>query len=380
MKHKLISFVLSLAVVLAFAELPISARAAGSPASLTNNEIETPDIAFNTVLDSTEFEENLFRNNLKEVVSEPVTPIANNPASLVKPFSDASPRANSQYDLGTEPAGNLTATIGQDQTHLFLFKITASKYLFSKMISTNNEYAYQIYRINDTGDLEIFCDYALAGGEINGMIPAGQYLFVVTSLGDSYGDSYTLFMNAATPCPSNAVSLGVLTMSDSYRHVTVQIGTSDGNMVLYCDGVRAFDQSEPSLLDWERVLDLSWSTGYNYNKHEIYDAVVSGISGVGTYTSDYVTSDNAVILYLDIGTGYMYNESKRNWNTGEHIFHFNDPAGNTTPRKLNADDIANYHCRLIFDLNTGRSIDFWSELNWYYAMKTETANFVAKGD
>lgn len=139
--------------------------------------------------------------------------------------------------------------------------------------------------------------------------------------------------------------------------------------------MEVFNENNPASLDWERVLDLSWSSGYNYNKHEIYNAKVSGISGIGTYVSDYVTSNNAVVLFLDVDTGYMYNESKRNWDTGESLFHFYDPFGNETPRLLDAYDIANYHCWLIFDLNSGKPIDFWSLLNWYYATGTEEASF-----
>lgn len=380
MKKRLISEFISLMMVIGCVTLPASAIATESPSTLTINNAEVLDVTFDTVTDSTILNEDQFQNNLKENYSEAILPIIDDKAAPAKTFNNTSLLTNAQLDLGTNPFGNLTATLSQDQVHILLFQLTESKILFSKMTSSNSAYAYQIYKVNNDGTLTPYSNAVLSGKQINGTIPSGQYAFVVANTGSSYGNSYNLFMNTATPNPSNASSISLVSLSSSYKHVTVQVITTSGNMVVYCDGVRVIDESSPNLLDWERVLDLSWSSGYNYNKHEIYNAVVSGISGVGTYTSDYVTSNNAVILYLDVGTGYMYNESKRNWDTGEHIFHFYDPARNTTPRTLNAYDIANYNCRLIFDLNTGRPIDFWSWLNWYYATGTEDANFTLNGD
>lgn len=379
MKKKFISGFLTFMMVFSCAIFPPSALAA-EPAPLTISNDETIDATFDTVTDTAVFNESQLQNNLKENSSEAILPITDEQTSSAVTFSDTSLLANAQLDLGTNPFGNLTATLSQDQVHILLFQLSESKVLFSKMTSNNSEYAYQIYKVNSDGTLTPYSNAVLAGEQITGTISSGQYAFVVANTGTSYGSSYTMYMNTVTPSPSNVASMSLVSLSSSYKHVTVQMITTSGDMVVYCDGVRVIDEGSPSMLDWERVLDLSWSSGYNYNKHEIYNAVVSGISSVGTYTSDYVTSNNAVILYLDVGTGYMYNESKRNWDTGEHIFHFYDPAGNTTPRTLNAYDIANYNCRLVFDLNTGRPIDFWSFLNWYYATGTEEANFTPNGD
>lgn len=375
MKKRLISIFLT-SIMLCVCVLPTAMAAEENSLSIygASDEISAQ---FNTVSDFLSDSEVKENKNLEGNTFVKLESLDNG-SEILTSFSNSnvpSTYANAQLDLGVEPNGNLTATLEQDQIHILLFQLTEDKVLFSKMTSNNSEYAFQIYSVGADGTLQAYSGAMLAGQELNGTIPAGQYAFVVANVGSTYGETYTLFMNTCTPVPSNAASINVLSISDSYQHVTVQVMDTAGKTILYCDGVEVFNENNPASLDWERVLDLSWSSGYNYNKHEIYNAKVSGISGIGTYVSDYVTSDNAVVLFLDVDTGYMYNESKRNWDTGESLFHFYDPFGNETPRLLDAYDIENYHCWLIFDLNSGKPIDFWSLLNWYYATGTEEASF-----
>lgn len=379
MKKRLFPFFLALIMIFGIISMPSTALAAPSPAPLSISSAETLNAQFNTISDSTIFDESQSQTNLKTDASTTLLPIAKNQTPVVASFGRAVPLANAVLDLGEHPCGNASVTLGQDQIHIFLFTLTEATFIFSKMTSSNALYSYSIYTVEDNV-LYSYSNSVLANGELNGSLPAGQYAFVVENRGGAYGDTYTLFMNTATPVPNDATSLTIISLSNSYLHVTVRFTTSAGKMIVYCDGARIFDETDSSLLDWERVYDLTWSSGYNYNKHAIYSAKISGVSPVGTYTSKYVSSENAVILYLDAGTGYMYNESRRNWNTGEHIFHFLDPFGVETPRTLTNYDIANYQCWLVFDLATGRPIDFWSWLNWYYATGAETASFSINAD
>lgn len=354
---------------------------ATSLSQITVEETNSIDCDFDTIQDGSvaTFSDDEVSNNLKTGDFESLDAVFSDSLKPMTASDQPSFYANAQLDLGVEPVGNLTATLSQDQIHILTFQLKENKTLFSKMESSNGKYAFQIYRFVDDTTLEPYSNAVMANNVLNGTIPSGRYAFVIANLGTSYGAQYTMYMNTSTPSPANAVSIKIIKLSDSYKHVTVQMIDSKGKIIVYCDGVEVYNENNPTKLDWERVLDLSWSGGYNYNKHEIYSAQIQGISGVGTYTSDYVKSNNAVILFLDVGTGYMYNESKRNSTTGERVFHFYDPFGNKTPRKLTADDIDKYHCWLVFDLSLGRPIDFWSSLNWYYATGSETARFNSNG-
>lgn len=380
MKRRLSPIIFALILMFGISSISPAALAAASLTPLSISSADAIDADFNTIADSEIFDEVQSQTNLTTKAKNTLLPITNGHTPLIASASETMPLANAQLDLGTHPFGNLTAALNQDQRHILLFNLTQKTVLFSKMTSANNEYAYQIFSVNSDGTLSPFSNAVLAGGEVNGTIPAGLYAFVVANTGETFGDTYTLFLNTATPCPADADSISLISLSNSYNHVTVQIITSTDKMIVYCDGVKVIDENDTKMLDWERVLDLNWGSGYNYNKHEIYNAKVRGVSQVGTYTSDFVTSKNAVILFLDAGTGFMYNESKRNWDTGEHIYHYTDPAGNTTPRTLTSNDIGNYHCWLVFDLTTGQPIDFWSSLNWYYATGSEEASFSLNAD
>lgn len=291
-------------------------------------------------------------------------------------------RAIGQLNIGQQPCGNVVLPLGQDETHILTFELEYDTLLFSKMTSDNSGYAYQIFSITESGSLEGYSGAVLAGNSINGMIPAGRYAFVVVNVaGDTYGDDYKLFVNSATPEHIGASGYKVIRLSSAYDQITVMYvsyleNDSEPKKTVYVDGARAIDEtSEEDYLEWERRLELNWGSGYNSNWHHIFEAKVDSLSGPVKYTSDYVSSDYAVLLYLDVGTGFTYNESKRNWNTGESYYTHMDILNKRTPRRLDAEDIAECHCVLVFDLVTEKPIDFWSKLNMYYGTGTEHAEY-----
>lgn len=279
-----------------------------------------------------------------------------------------------QADLGEMPCNSYKLTLGTDEMHLLQFQVASTKVLFSQFEATNSEYAFALYSIASDGTLVQETNYYFPNSAIKLVLPAGRYAFVIQNAGTTFGNSYTVRINTSTP-GDNVTAAGIYKIQPNYSSI-IALVTRDGSDYVYCNGSYIANVNSPSNLDWERVLDLKWGNGsWNYNKHEVYNVNIKDISFPGTYTSDYVNSSNAVVIFLNPGTGYMYNESKYSEYSGERVFHFRDPFGNTTPRTLDSYDIATYQCWLIYDLNKESSIDFWSSLNWYYATGTEEAAF-----
>lgn len=378
-----------LAIVLLFGGIPASAF-------VSDSHVKTLDITAATMLDAELVSEPA--NHSVKVASEgeiqefdlstgeenEILPIASTGEDRESPATFGA-RALGQLDMGLQPAGNITVPLNQDDTHILIFELKYDTLLFSKMTSENSGYAYQIFSITEDGTLEGYSGAVLAGNSINGIIPAGKYAFVVANaMQESFGESYTLFLNTATPELPGASAYAVMRLTDAYDQITLRyISYLDSDSehkepktTVFVDGVRVIDEtSEEDILEWERRLELNWGSGYNSNWHHIFEANVQGISAPGKYTSDYVSSDYAVRLTLGVGTGFTYNESRRNWDTGEHFYTTKDASGMNTPRRLDAYDIKEYKCYLIFDLVTGKPIDFDCLLNKYYWSGAEHRNF-----
>lgn len=276
--------------------------------------------------------------------------------------------------LGDTPCNSYTVTLQDNQMHLLTFQISSSKVLFSKFESTDSNYSLALCMIGDDGTVSILTDFIAPNANLNTILPAGNYGFLIINNGNTFGNSYTVRVNTSTP-GSNVTNASLYKVNTYYSHAITLAMTSGSNNI-FCDGKFITNLSNTENLDWERVLDLSWSGGYNYNKHEIYNSTINDVSLPGKYTSNYVNSNNAVVIFLGAGTGYMYNESKRS--SQGRVFTYLDPFGNTTPRTLTDYDIDNYQCWLIYDLDKQEPIDFWSSLNWYYATGTESATFQYK--
>ena len=304
-------------------------------------------------------------------------------ATLDNNFGPATPVATAEgkatpsfAEIGSNPSNSFSVTLGTDQAHFLIFTLSSKRVMFSKFTSSNSDYAMALCKVTSDGSIQQATDFYTSGGQINAVLDAGQYAFAILNGGTTYGNSYTVHVNTSTP-GTNVTNASIHDVNTHYSHIVTLVAMNNTTYI-FADGKKVTDVNNTSNLDWERVLDLSWDGGYNYNKHEIYNVNIRDVSLPIVYSSDYASSNNAVIIYLGTGTGYMYNESKRNTTTGAHIFHFLDPLGNETPRKLTSNDIDNYRCWLIFDLDTGKSIDFCSSLNWYYATGTEEASYSFK--
>lgn len=296
-------------------------------------------------------------------------------ATSIRTANPASTPSIRTANLGATPCNAYHMTLGTNEMHLLQFSINNSKVMFSKFESSNAKYAFALYSVAADGTLKQETAFYGPNSEIKLVLSAGNYAFVIINTGTTYDNEYILRVNTSTP-GNDVTGANVYKIYENYKSI-IALVTSNGVTKVYCNGKFITNIPDTTNLNWNRVLDLKYGSGsWNYNKHEIYNAKVNDISFPGTFTSNYVNSNNAVVIFLGAGTGYMYNESKYSEISGDRVLHFKDPFRNETPRNLNSFDIATYQCWLIYDLDQQKSIDFWSSLNWYYATGTEKAAFV----
>ena len=368
MKKRLLSVALFVAMLFSL-NISVSASATESDVTLLTDNTES----YETVtLDQAAYE---VLNNVN-LSNTDIQPLEENMGVAIPAAAAEDSVTPAFADIGSDPCNSYTVTLGTDQAHFLLFTVSTSRVMFSKFTSGNSEYAMALCQVTSDGSILQVTDFYTSGSQINAILGAGQYAFAILNGGTTYGNSYTVSVNTSTP-GTNVTNAAIHDVNSYYSHI-VTLVVMDNKTYIYADGKVVTDLDDTSELDWERVLDLSWSTGYNYNKHKISNVVVRDVSLPIIYKSDFASSNNAVIIYLGVGTSYMYNESKWDTTTGYRVFHFLDPLGNETPRRLTADDINNYRCWLIYDLDTGESIDFCSPLNWYYATGTEEASYAFK--
>ncbi len=187
------------------------------------------------------------------------------------------------------------------------------------------------------------------------------------------GDSYTLKLNAANPSGNLASTVKI---TSDFRLI---LRYTNGD--IYGDGTYIYNVSkmnqENSQMEWTRNEDLSWGSGYIHRSHDVYNVNIKEVVGPASYSSSYAKSDNVMLVYCDVNTGFAYMESA--YQSGpdhEYERSFVDTFGKTTPRSLTADDFEIFSHILVYDLNADKAIDFYSPLNYYYACGAESAPHV----
>lgn len=100
------------------------------------------------------------------------------------------------------------------------------------------------------------------------------------------------------------------------------------------------------------------------------NVVPAAILGPTYYRSSYASSDNVMLIICDVGTTWLFAESERVNGVATVPYSMVDVFGIKTPRQLASYDIDftltdRYHI-LAYDIDSGRTIDFFSPLNWYY--------------
>lgn len=247
---------------------------------------------------------------------------------------------------------------------LYFFSPQSNKALFSRMLSDNINYRLQLYVVDWNEGVAYPTDLIKKPGELLyfSNLPAGDYALQVRSEG-SVGNQYTIQLNVANPANLTTI------LADSGNLAYIVASYDDGSV--YVNGEFAFNLSGNNL-EWKREFNLSLPGGYSTRTHNLSDIKVAGVSSPVYYASSYGSSPKALLIYLDKGTLFTYHESQYQSGTPPYYYSsFVDTLGKKTPRRLDEDD-NNYGSHILaFDLNTGKSIDFFSTLNFYYAAGIE---------
>ncbi|MCY7892786.1 hypothetical protein MOB09_07090 [Bacillus vallismortis] len=248
---------------------------------------------------------------------------------------------------------------------MYFFSTSSDRTLITRILSANSQYHLTLYVVNwDTGEAQPTTIEMDAGNLVLlKELPAGDYMIRVYSEG-TLGDSYHIQLNAKNP--ANYTSVQSITSNLQ----TFVAEYADGSV--YANGTLLYNTgTKTSSLSWEREYYFSHGGGYNQRTHSISDVKVKSVSAPVTYHSSYASSNSAVMVYLDTGTLFMHHVSAYQ-SGGGYEDSFFDTLGKKTPRRLDADDQTYGDHILIVDTKTGKAIDFFSVLNYYYASGVES--------
>lgn len=253
----------------------------------------------------------------------------------------------------------------EDPIDLWFLSTSSPQALISRITSPNADYFVQLFVVDFEADQAYPTDLIQPAGSLLGLtnLPAGDYAFGITSGGD-FGDAYTLQVNAKNP-PNFT---GAVSLSSTLQYFVAEYENGD----VFANGAKVYNnQSKTADYQWERVFYFSYDGKYEQRTHSISSVKVKSISAPVSYSAPYASSSEAILVYLDVETLFMYHQSS--FASGQYYHDtFVDTLGKTTPRRLDIDDLTNYGDHILaVDLKTGKPIDFFSVLNFYYAAGIE---------
>lgn len=277
-------------------------------------------------------------------------------------------RSRSAYSFADNPNASVTGTLSEtNNMDFYFFSVTdTSRFLLAKLTSGNVNYVAQLYIVDsETGNATATNIYGFAGDliQLNGL-PVGEYVFVIFSNNSTYEQNYTLNINATNPA-ANISNVYYLANDLSIFVYETESGDVYGNGSL----IYNTSTNTGSNLTWQRVDEFSWGSGYEQRTHQVFNVKIKAMSSPVSYSSAKASSDCAVLLYCDEGTSFSYLHTY--YQSGvDHKYESStkDTTGRTTPRALDEHDFTegNEHI-LVYDMNEGSVIDFYSTLNLYYA-------------
>lgn len=293
--------------------------------------------------------------------------LKNQTSDTIKKFNDTNTvQPLSLYEVDGLILNTTDSLTVADSTDLFFFSPTSNKTLLTQFSSVNSDYELELCIVD--WDNMLLYNTGIVREEDQLLLltdlPAGDYALEMRSKG-SLGDNYNLKMNASNP--SNFTE--VLTLTNTYNQFVAKY--ADGS--IYANGKYVLNMNGSNThLDWERNYYFPSGGGYRQRKHSISNVNIKSISRPISYSSSYASSNNAIMIYLNTGTSFMYHESQYQSGTNPYYHSsFVDILGKTTPRQIDADDFNYGDHILIFNLNTGQPIDFYSVLNFYYGAGIE---------
>lgn len=282
-----------------------------------------------------------------------------------KPSNENGFKTSSMYNSDDQVFNTTSVLDENNPDDMYFFSTSSDRTLITRILSDNSDYHLKLYVVNwDTGEAQP-SNISMAAGNLVLLkeLPAGDYMIRVYSEGTT-GDSYNIQLNAKNPSNYSSVK----SVTSNLQTFVAEYG--DGSV--YANGTLLYNSNtKTSSLNWEREYYFSYGGGYNQRTHSISDVKVKHISNPVTYRSSYASSSSAIMVYLDTGTLFMHHVSAYQSGVG-YDDSFLDTLGKKTPRRLDADD-QNYGDHiLIVDLKTGKAIDFFSVLNYYYASGVES--------
>lgn len=328
----------------------------GDNANTANINIADVNIKSHVNIDYSKPAINLKSNKAAKVAAKAVSNVSTNMTSEA---------VSSTVFLQNNPRliqkGILTA---EKNTNYIFFTVTKDTFIWAKLASSNADYKISLYKIDDITGLALPTDIVESSNNIiaNSGLEQGDYLFMISSNG-SVGDKYDLQINATNPAGEFS-SINVITPS------LQQLVISYADQKVYANGIYVFSWDSAASnnhLNWKRdVMDVK-ELVTETKKMILKNVKVRTISAPVTYTSQFASSNNAILIYLNEGTTYTYYETIiENSNSLNYSKSFVDPNGRITPRDLDSSDFVNANHILVFDLNTGKPIDFFSSLNYFY--------------
>lgn len=273
-----------------------------------------------------------------------------------------------------DPRTGITNTLSADNAYdIALFTITSPKNAVVRFDSDNADCAATLCYADMTAGTLTMTNFSVAANAVKIVeIPEGDYAFYIHSSEGSADNTYSFYINATNP--SGAIK-GVRECSDDLQYVAFEYNNGD----IYSNGKYALGSSYigkvTSEFDWERKFDNSTGDGYRHIGMNVYNVIPAEISGPTYYSSSYASSDNVMLIKCDVGTCWAFDQSYRMNN--EYIIPFTmvDVFGRKTPRLLDKADsdgeYSDFYHYLVYDINTGKTIDFFSPLNYYYATGAE---------
>lgn len=282
-----------------------------------------------------------------------------------KPSNENGFKTSSMYNSDDQVFNTTSVLDENNPDDMYFFSTSSDRTFITRILSDNSDYHLKLYVVNwDTGEAQP-SNISMAAGNLVLLkeLPAGDYMIRVYSEGTT-GDSYNIQLNAKNPSNYSSVK----SVTSNLQAFVAEYG--DGSV--YANGTLLYNSNtKTSSLDWEREYYFSYGGGYNQRTHSISDVKVKNISDPVTYRSSYASSSSAIMVYLDTGTLFMHHVSAYQTGVG-YDDSFLDTLGKKTPRRLDSDD-QNYGDHiLIVDLKTGKAIDFFSVLNYYYASGAES--------
>nr|WP_259407191.1 hypothetical protein [Bacillus safensis] len=261
---------------------------------------------------------------------------------------------------------NQSAVLTEDDpVDLWFLSTSSPQALISRITSSNPDYFVQLFVVDYETGQAYPTDLIQPAGSLLGLtsLPAGDYAFGITS-GGEFGDSYTIQVNAKNP-PNFT---GAVSLSSTLQYFVAEYANGD----VFANGTKVYNkQTKTANYEWERVFYFSYDGKYEQRTHSISSVKVKNISAPVSYSAPYASSSEAILVYLDVETLFMYHQSS--YASGQYYHDtFVDTLGKTTPRRLDIDDMTNYGDHILaVDLKTGKPIDFFSVLNFYYAAGIE---------